>query len=202
LTWGDDPNAPALTLVNSVRVTLPAATATGSPPAAPTDLSLLSTDRADVPNLSQISGSTLALWEVDPNCSDLTDAQLSICYDPILIDELGANLSSLNIWTCGDTTDTWQAVNPATFSLDSADDLLSGSASDIRYFAVSVDAGSGMNVENVIASHLAQVSGESSTPSNTEASGGASGVPEPTALSLLALAAPALLGRRRRRIIP
>jgi len=190
LTWGDDPNAVSLSLVNSVRISLADAGATSpvATAAVPADLSLLSDDRSDVPDRFAIGGAPIGLWQVDPNGPDLASVDLTINYNAVLADALGASPSSVQLWTYSDNTDAWQTAS--SFSLDTTDHLVSGSGTDISYFAVSVTPAPGQDVEDVLANHLDQFSGQPS--------GGTQVVPEPLGLPLLILGA-GLLGRRRRR---
>jgi RNA polymerase sigma factor (sigma-70 family) len=191
LTWGDDPDAPTLTLVNSVRLALQtdgAAAATAVDPTQ-TRLSLLATDRSDAPDLVQISGATIGLWQVDSPTGSLPATDLTVCYDSVLADDLGASPSSVELWTYGTTTDTWQPVDASSFALDTTDHLVSGSASDFSYIAVSVDPSPGHNPQDLAASDLVEVSVQA--PNNIQS------VPEPVGLSLI-IASTALLGRRRR----
>jgi RNA polymerase sigma factor (sigma-70 family) len=194
LTWGDNPDSSTLSLVNSVRVALMTDPATGQTADAPNSISLLSTDRTDVPDMSQMNGVAIGLWQVDPKGSDIAAADLTVCYNAFLADELGAAPSSLQLWTYSDTSDSWQSVAPSSYSLDTADNTVSGYATDISYFAVSVDPAIGDNVNDLLASHLSQFSGEP-----TPGGGSAHSVPEPMIGLPLLIAGTALLGRRRRR---
>jgi len=159
--------------------------------AAPTDLSLLSIDRSDVPDRLEIGGAAIGLWQVDPSGPDLAAAELTIDYNSVLADLLGASPSSVQLWTYSDATNAWQTAS--SFSLDATDHLVSGFGTDISYFAVSVEPAPGQNVEDVLASHLAQFSHQALG----QPAGDVQGVPEPIGLPLLILGA-GLLGRRRR----
>ena len=190
LTWGDAPSAQNLSLVNSVRLDLQAGADTSTDPV-PTELALMSPDRSDAPDLSQISGVPIGLWAVDPSAGDISSAELDICYDSSLADELGASISSLELWTLGGATDSWQPVDFNSLVVDASDHVVSGYAQDFDYFAVSVTPAPGQNAAELVAHHLSQI-GDSG-------SGGSQSVPEPVMLPLLALGG-ALLGRRRRAI--
>jgi LPXTG-motif cell wall-anchored protein len=201
LTWGDNPNSSTLSLVNSVRIGLATDPTTGQTATAPNFISLLSTDRTDVPAMTQISGVAIGLWQVNPQGPDLAAADLTVCYNGFLADELGAAPSSVQLWTYSDTSDTWQSVTGSSYSLDTADNTVSGYATDINYFAVSVDPAVGDNVNDLLASHLSQFAGE---PDFIGGQGGgvtgsAQSVPEPIIGLPLLLAGAGLLGRRRRR---
>ncbi len=202
-TWGEDPASTRLNLVNSVRLNLEGQTAGASGTAdasAPTALSLLASDRSDVPDLSQMFGVPIGIWEVDPSSGSLTDASISICYDGLLADELGASPSSIDLWTLGGPGSTWQPVDPSTLLVDTSDDLISGYAPDVSYFAVAVTPAPGTDVSQLVAHHLSQV-GSKPTPFFTSALtapvAAPEVVPEPTTLMPL-LAGAALLSRRRR----
>jgi hypothetical protein len=184
--WGDDAKASSLSLVNSVRISMQ-----GTAAGVPADLSLLSEDRSDVPDRTQINGAPIGLWQVDPSGPDLASAELTIDYNSVLADALGAAPSSVQLWTYSDNTDAWTTAD--SFSLDSADHLVSGFGTDISYFAVSVVPAPGNDVEDVLANHLTQFSDKPSI----QPSGGTQGVPEPVALPMLMLGI-GLLGRRRR----
>jgi hypothetical protein len=193
LTWGDDPSASVLTLTNSVRLSISSSTATND--STPAQLSLLAPDRGDVPNLSQIAGATIGVWQVDDADSQpgtIADADLTICYDSLLANAMGATQNSVDLWTYNSTSDNWAPVDPATFALDTVDHLVYGSAEDFSYFAVSATPAPDANLLFIRANQLATI-GDPTSPSN-----GTQVVPEPTTLSLLALGA-GLLGRRRRR---
>jgi RNA polymerase sigma factor (sigma-70 family) len=170
LTWGEDPNQPVLSLVNSVRL-IPKGS--DDPP---TQLSLLAIDRQDVPSLTGLDGLPIGLWKVD--AAGVSSALVSVRYDDVLVDSLGISESAVQLWTYGDGD--WLTVAPATFALDTADHLVSGSASDFSYFAVAVPWNG--DVEQMIAT-----AGNERAPS----------VPEPTGLIVLALAGELLVRRRR-----
>jgi RNA polymerase sigma factor (sigma-70 family) len=189
LTWGDNPNSSSLTLVNSARIALQTDGTNAANTADPVQgkISLLATDRSDAPDLFQISGATIGLWEVQ-NAS-ISAADLTVCYDSVLADDLGADASSVQLWAFGNTTDAWEPVS--SFSLDTTDHLASGYAEDFNYFAVSVDPAPGHDLQDLSASDLVEVSGQS--PTNIQS------VPEPMGLPLLLAGAAGLLGRRRRR---
>jgi RNA polymerase sigma factor (sigma-70 family) len=223
LTWGDDPDAPALTLTNSVRIdllddnaaaastadsstllTTDTAAVPGSSAAAPSTLALLAPDRGDAPDLNQISGAVIGLWQVDPSVGDISDAELSVCYDNLLANDLDAPQDSIALWTFGGASG-WQEVGPSSFVLDTMDHTVFGAASDFDYFAVSATPAPGVNVELIRARDLAVINppafyenGAPPLQDVTSAPGDfspATGVPEPVGLPLLVAAA--LLGRRR-----
>jgi hypothetical protein len=200
-TWGDAPNSSVLTLTNSVRIKLnsDSAEAAGATDPSALQLSLLAPDRSDIPNLSEITGATIGIWQVDDSTTSgvgmIGDADLTICYDSLLANAFGATQNSVELWTFNAPDDTWSEVDPATFALDTVDHLVYGSAQDFSYFAVSAPPAPDANVLFVRANQLASISdpaGDSSQPP-----AGTQVVPEPTGLALLALGA-GLLGRRRR----
>jgi len=211
LTWGENPASTQLSLVNSVRLHLIGQGPGGVCPPVPAgfqsasqvasqgalpELSLLATDRSDVPDPSGLGGVAIGLWQVDPTIGSLPDVDITVCYDAMLAEELGASSSSIELWTLGDAPDsTWDPVQASTELLDTTDHLISGYGEDVSYFAVTAIAAPGTDVDRLIADHLSQVGGQPA-PS-------ISGVPEPvTVLPLLAMGL-GLLGRRRRhRITP
>jgi hypothetical protein len=164
----------------------------------PLELSLLSTDRSDVPDRYEISGAPIGLWQVDAGGADLSAAEVTIAYNSVLADLLGASPDSVRLWTFSDEKSSWQQVS--SFSLDTTDHLVSGYATNIDDIAVTVDPAPGQNVDEILAEHLAQVSGAAGSAVNlAEVSGQAQGVPEPVAMPLVLMGGIALLGRRRNR---
>ena len=176
LIWGEDPTDPTLNLVNSVRLRLLASPSSTADQ--PTSLSLLSTDRQDLPPLTGLNGLPIGLWKVDTDAGDLAETNVAVRYDSALVDSLGISESTLSLWTFGG--DEWQAVDPNSFALDTTDHLISGTASDFNYFAVAIPS--------------ASANGPMTANPGDER---ALGIPEPAALGLFALAA-ALLPRRRK----
>lgn len=191
LTWGEDPNSTLLGLTNSVRMTI---TTDNSDDSMPTGLALLAPDRDDVPNLSAITGTPIGLWQVESPTGEIPEANLIVNYDSLLANALGAQQSSVELWTFNLPTDAWELVPPDTFALDTADHLVYGSAEDFSYFAVSATPSPDTNIEFIIAHQLALVNG----PNAPWGGSSSSSVPEPGVLPLLAVTA-GLLGRRRRR---
>jgi RNA polymerase sigma factor (sigma-70 family) len=197
--WGEDPSDPNLDLVNSVRLMPLAQTAgtaamaamavsSSSPLAAaplnslPPELSLVSPDRQDLPSLAGIDGQPIGIWQVsssNDSVAEIACADVTVHYDSSLVTSLGADESDVRLWTYG--SDMW---TPAASSLDTADDLVTGVASDFNYFAVTVP-----EPDPSVVSEFAALPSEQITP-------GAQGVPEPVGISLLATAA-LLLGRRQ-----
>ena len=182
LVWGEDPTSPSLNLVNSVRVR-PLAGG-NSQSGIPMELSLVSPDRQDLPDLTGIDGQPIGMWQVGSGelgliaCADLT-----IHYDSLLASTLDPDQSDIQLWTYGSSL--WSPVPPSSFSLDTADSLVSGVASDFNYFAVTVP-----EPDSSVVSAFSALPSEQITNGQT--------VPEPVGLSLLTTAA-LLLGRRRRR---
>ncbi len=171
---GADPSDSTLDLVNSVEID-PTSSNCSEPPA----LSLVAPDRSDLPSLAGLGGMPIGMWQVDPTSDSIASADLTVRYDSALVQSLGASESSVQLWTYG--SDAWQPVPPATFSLDTADDLVSGAASGISYFAVTADASDAPPISAQATDQVA--------PS----------VPEPVGLGLLATATLLLGGRRRRK---
>ncbi len=171
--------------------------------ASPTQLALLAPDRNDAPNISEISGTPIGLWKIYSPTGSVADASLTISYDDLLANALGASQSSIELWTLNTPSDTWQLVDPTSFALDTVDHLVYGSADDFSYFAVAATPAQGADVEFIRAHQLAVIndqliaspSGQSIGPG----AGASQSVPEPVALPLLALGA-GLLGRRRRSV--
>jgi hypothetical protein len=215
LTWGQDPNSSVLTLTNSVRLALKtdgAPTAANATDPIPTDLALLAPDRDDAPNLKQITGTTIGLWKVDPSAGAISNADITVCYDSLLANALGASQDSVELWTMNATTDDWSLVDPGSFALDTVDHLAYGSAQDFSYFAVSATPAPGADIEFVRAHQLdvindpdvysdtAYGSDAIAHPTFATPSFGVQSVPEPVGLPLLLIGA-GLLGRRRRRAL-
>jgi hypothetical protein len=198
LTWGENPNAPVLKLTNSVRIAL---TSDGTSLDDPTltQLALLAPDRTDAPKLSEITGTTIGLWKVGDTGGEISNANLTISYDSLLANALGATQDSVQLWTLNVPSDSWELVTPDSFALDTADHLVYGSAEDFSYFAVSAIPSPDANVEFIRAHQLAVINGAPGIAAGS--SSPSSSVPEPTGLGLLAAASAGLLGRRRRRVV-
>ncbi len=168
--WGGSPGDSSLSLVNSVRFT-PLAAGLTEPP----ELSLVSVDRCDVPPLTGITSTPLSLWQVDSSqLPGLTD--LTIRYDPATLDQT----SAVELWTYSDGS--WQMVSPASFEFNPAEHLVSGTATDFSYFAVTTS-------DSTLPS-LQATPGDERAPS----------VPEPVGIGMLALASTMLVRRRRRQV--
>ncbi len=152
------------------------------------DLSLVSPDRQDLPSLAGIVGQPIGIWQVSSS-SDSPDeipcAGLTVHYDGSLAQSLGADESDIQLWTYG-SSDEWNPVPSSSFSLDTADSLVSGEATDFNYFAVTVP-----EPDSSVVSAFSALPSEQITP-------GVQGVPEPVGMGLLATAV-LLLGRRSRR---
>ncbi len=209
LTWGDSANG-SLSLINSVRLSISGDSST----VLPSQLSLMSPDRDDAMNLSQITGVTIGLWKVDSATGSIADANLEVHYDTLLANALGADPDSIDLWALNAQTDQWTAVAPDTLVLDTTDDLVFGSAQDFSAFAVSAIPAPGADIDLIRAHQLAMINdspvmahhddampgGIAAMPSVADPSGpsGVSSIPEPVGLPLLALGL-GLLGRRRRK---
>jgi RNA polymerase sigma factor (sigma-70 family) len=182
LVWGEDPTSPSLNLVNSVRVR-PLAGG-NSPSGIPMALSLVSPDRQDLPDLTGMDGQPIGIWQVGSGelgliaCADLT-----VHYDSSLATTLDPDQSDIQLWDY--SASAWSQVPPSSFSLDTADSLVSGVATDFNYFAVTVP-----EPDSSVVSAFSALPSEQITNGQT--------VPEPVGLSLLTTAA-LLLGRRGRR---
>ena len=177
-TWGADPSEAVLTPVNSVRLTVYGGVV-------PTALSLLSPDRADAPTVPAADGAPIGIWEIDPATTPLAAVDLVIRYDDHLVAELGGNEADVELWTMASPATGWQGVDDASFSLDLPDHIVSGSATDVTYFAVTVPPAADVDVAQIIAHPAAQLAPNV--------------VPEPTAVAAVATLAAGLLGRRRRK---
>jgi hypothetical protein len=208
LSWGDDPDG-SLSLINSLRLSI-RSDSTGT---LPSQLSLLSPDRSDAMNLSEITGATIGLWTIDPAAGAISDASLEIHYDTLLANALGANPDSISLWTLNAQTDQWSEVGQNYLVLDTTDSLILGSAQDFSAFAVSAIPAPGADVDFIRAHQLAMIYDSpmrahhdaaiaglaAATPGNSFASS-TSSIPEPVGLPLLAITL-GLLGRRRRRAL-
>jgi RNA polymerase sigma factor (sigma-70 family) len=180
LTWGEDPTDASLQLVNAVRMSQIQSAGDKTP----SQLSLMSTDRQDVPSFSTLMGTPIGLWEVDPSIGDIASAQLTIHYDDAAIIALADTDSSVQLWTLG--SGSWQTVDPASLVVNTSDNMISGLGQDFNYFAVTVPPGNGTDISNLIAVPQSQMA-----PSIDS-------VPEPVGMTAIVLTA-GLLARRRRR---
>jgi RNA polymerase sigma factor (sigma-70 family) len=196
--WGDEPSDLVPDMGNSVRLVIDpdgttSPTKSAAAIAAPEYLSLLSPDRDDAPSFSGLDGAPIGLWEVDPSFGDIGSADLTVAFNRLLIDELGANDSTTRLWTLG-PGGTWQQVTASSFVFNPADETVSGYATDFDYFAVTVDIPSGADT-SLLVHPLAQPVGGSGADGSTAVT---STVPEPAA-GLTAAGAILSLSRRRRR---
>ena len=128
-TWGDDPTDPAIDLVNSVRVTIHDAVRDG-----PARISLLSTDRADVPALPA-GHNFIGVWQFEDGGLPHGAVDLLVRYDDGLAERLGLDENNLKLWRFHDGE--WLRINDDTFFRDIESNLIGGSAGDLEYFAVS-----------------------------------------------------------------
>jgi hypothetical protein len=187
LVWGEDPSNPTLDLVNSVRLKpLPSPSSSDAQSSDPTELSLVSPDRQDLPSLSGINGQPIGIWQVDSSTDstgEIACADLTVHYDASLAASLGADNTDVRLWAYG--ASTWAPA--VASSADTSDDLITGVASNFDYFAVTVPEPT-----------AAVVSEFAALPSEQVIPGDVPTVPEPVGLGLLATGA-LLLGRRRRR---
>jgi RNA polymerase sigma factor (sigma-70 family) len=128
-TWGENLADPTIDLVNSVRLVL-------QPPPQQLSVSLLATDRTDLPTLPG-GHSFLGVWSVDTfGQADVEGIDLTVRYDDLLAGTLGLNQSSLKLWYFRDGL--WSRVTGEDFWLDSANHLIGGHVDgSIDYFAVS-----------------------------------------------------------------
>ncbi len=135
-------------------------------------ISLLAPDRADIPD----SGATtfLDVWSIDSGSTLLHDINATIRLDSQLLAELGYAESDVLLWAYD--SNQWHSLAATDFSVDLKSHLLNGDIGDAGYFAIS-----GQPQQQTAALRSITV------------------VPEPAALSLLALGATLLLRRRRDR---
>jgi len=185
LVWGEDPANPTLDLVNSVRLK-PLPSASSSDAGEPTELSLVSPDRQDLPSLSGINGQPIGIWQVDSSTDstgEIACADLTVHYDASLAASLGSDNTDVRLWTYGSSA--WAPALAS--SADTSDDLITGVASNFNYFAVTVPEPTA-----AVVSEFAALPSEQIIPDDAPT------VPEPVGLGLLATGA-LLLGRRRPR---
>lgn len=182
LTWGDSPDDPALTLVNSVRLQL-----TTPDAVRPGELSLLALDRDDLPSLIGMIGTPIGLWEVD-SPTVVAAADVTVRYDDAALEQLGASEYATRLWFY--TDDRWRLAAPASFHLDVKNHLLSGEGGDFSYFAVTAP-GLSPYTGNVFADN-----DDVSATALSQLSLSTTALPEPSGLLALATLG---LGYRRRR---
>jgi RNA polymerase sigma factor (sigma-70 family) len=128
-TWGESADDPTIDLVNSVRVTLHDARAPGK-----LDISLLDKTRPEVPALP--AGHTfIGVWSFDAGVTGASGADLTVRYDDRLAASLGLNEGALKLWRYDGSQ--WIRINDGSFSRDTQNNLLSGHAEALSFFAVS-----------------------------------------------------------------
>ena len=128
-TWGDNADDPTIDMVNSVRVTLHEAQAPGK-----LEVSLLDRGRADVPALP--AGHTfIGVWSFDAGVTRAAGVDLTVRYDDRLAASLRLDESNLKLWRFD--AGEWVRINDASFSRDVQNNLLSGHADSLSFFAVS-----------------------------------------------------------------
>ena len=128
-TWGDNADDPTIDMVNSVRVTLHEAQAPGK-----LEVSLLDKGRADVPALP--AGHTfIGVWSFDAGVTRAAGVDLTVRYDDRLAASLRLDESDLKLWRFD--AGQWVRINDASFSRDVQNNLLSGHAHSLSFFAVS-----------------------------------------------------------------
>ncbi len=156
-TWGENSDDLQIDLVNSVRFTMHDARQTGD-----VAIALLSPLRDDIPTLPG-GHHFIGVWSFDGSeLGGFSRADLQVRYDDALANELGLDEQILKLWRFDPATMQWARINDETFSRDTVDHILSGTAvGNFTYFAVSA--------------------------------------PEPGTMTLMGIAASALLMRRRRR---
>ena len=132
-------------------------------------IALLAPDRPDIPGFS--TDTFLDVWSIEAGASLLHDINATIRLDSQLLAELGYAESDVTLWTYDKTQ--WRPVPATEVSVDPKTHLLTGDIGDAGYFAISGQ------VPQQMAAFRSTV------------------VPEPAALSLLALGATLLLRRRR-----
>jgi hypothetical protein len=138
VNWGESPDDSSIDLVNSARVTL-----TGVSKPANLSISLLATDREDLPALP--AGHTfIGAWSFDLSAQDggadptiTGGVNLQVRYDHQLADALGLDDSVLKLWTYQD--DQWVRHDfDSSFLRDPATHTLwAHIAADFTHFAVS-----------------------------------------------------------------
>jgi MYXO-CTERM domain-containing protein len=132
-TWGEDAGDPMIDLVNSVRFTI-----RGAQQAGDVEIALNSPVRDDLPTLPE-GHRFIGIWSFDGSSLGGFDAvELSIRYDDGLARTLGLDEGILKLWQYDQTLGAWQRINDASFSRNTLDHILSGTAGgDLSYFAVS-----------------------------------------------------------------
>ena len=130
-TWGEDPLDPIPDLINSVRFTVRGVRKPGQ-----AILSLIAPDSALLPDLPD--GETfVALWGFEREDLEFAEADLQVRYDDTLVHGLGADETSLRLWTFADG---WSMVPAGRTVHDTTLNLLSGyvSRGDFRVFGISL----------------------------------------------------------------
>jgi hypothetical protein len=159
-TWGEDDYDSVIDLVNSVRIVPLVRGAEGD-----LRIALLDPQSSDAPKLP--AGNAVGLWKLNTSF-DLDGVNLTVRYDDLLAAGMDISENSLRLWVY--ENDAWHVIADASAGVDSAQNLLWGTANDPLYFAVAPAGG-------------------------TLALGT---VPEPSTLALGLLGAGAMLLRRRR----
>lgn len=133
-TWGESITDATLDMVNSARLTI-------SPPPEHVDVSLLATDRSDIPALP--AGHTfIGVWKVDMGDIETDRISLSVRYDDAQAAALGLDESALKLWRYDGSQ--WQRVTGKDFWRNTDANLIGGRVDSLQYFAVSAPEPTGL----------------------------------------------------------
>ncbi|HEV7302246.1 MAG TPA: sigma-70 family RNA polymerase sigma factor [Tepidisphaeraceae bacterium] len=126
-TWGESQTDVTLDLVNSVRLVI-------DPPPQIVTVSLLSTDRSDIPQLPG-GHSFIGVWSLDTGDVVPDSVDVSVRYDDALATNRGLDESGLKLWRYADGD--WSLVTGQTFWRDVDNNLIGGKTDGLTLFAIS-----------------------------------------------------------------
>jgi len=134
--WGESETDKIIDLVNSVRFTVNDAKYAGE-----VKISLLATDRSDIPALPS-AHHFLSIWSFDPSDIEAEGGfDITVRYNDVLAKSLGIREEILKFWAYDGA---WVRINDDTFHRDLTKNLIGGHFDHATFFAVSAPEPSGV----------------------------------------------------------
>jgi hypothetical protein len=134
--WGEAETDKNIDLVNSVRFTVNDAQYPGE-----VNIALLSTDRADIPELPG-AHRFLSVWSFDPSDIEAKGGfDITVRYNDVLAKSLGIEEELLKFWAYNGA---WERINDESFHRDLTKNLIGAHFDHATFFAVSAPEPSGV----------------------------------------------------------